>query len=79
MGKEFEILGASRVVQYKGNAKVEISEELNEDLLMHITFLAMNVEVLARKLGVSIDKIQGLIKQNIEVEPMDFSLEQEEE
>ena len=80
MSKEYEILGASRVVQYaKGDAKVQISEELNEDLAMHITFLAMNVETLANKLRVSTEKVLELIKENIEIEPMTFNLEQEEE
>lgn len=73
MNKEFEILGESRVVQYaKGNATVQVSAELNEDLAMYITFLAMNVEVLANKLGVSTEKVLELVKKNIETEPMNF-------
>lgn len=46
---------------------MQISQELNEDLAMHITFLAMNIEVLAQKLRISTDRIQELIKENIEV------------
>lgn len=79
MSEEYKILGASRVVQYaKGDVKVQVSEKLNEDLAMHITFLAMNVEVLANKLRVSTEKVLELIKENIETELMMFNLEQEE-
>ena len=73
-----QLLGASRVVQYaKGNVKVQVSEKLNEDLAMHITFLAMNVEALANKLRVSTETVLELVKENIETELMMFNLEQE--
>ncbi|MGX7328302.1 hypothetical protein [Enterococcus bulliens] len=75
-----QLLGVSRVVQYeKGNVKVQVSEKLNEDLAMHITFLAMNVEALANKLRVSTETVLELVKENIETELMMFNLEQEEE
>lgn len=78
MNKEFEILGESRVVQYAdGNAKVQISETLEDDLPMYITFLAMNVEVLANKIKMPVSDILELIGQNIEVEPMEFEQEAE--
>lgn len=77
MSKDFEILGESRVVQYKdGKGKVQISKTLEDDLPMYITFLAMNVEVLANETKIPVSKILELIEQNIEVEPMEF--EQEE-
>ncbi len=80
MNNGFEVLGESRIVQYStGNVKVQASKELSEDLAMYITFLAMNIEVLAHELRISTDRIQELIKENIEIEPMDFSYEQEEE
>lgn len=80
MSNDFEVLGESRIVQYStGNAKVEVSKELSEDLSVYITFLAMNIETLAQKLRISTDRIQELIKENIEIEPMDFSSEQGEE
>lgn len=73
MEKEYEILGASRVVQYEsGNSKVQISNELKEDVPMFITFIAMNVEVLANQQGIEVDKVLEMIKQNIETEPMEF-------
>ena len=73
-----QLLGVSRVVQYeKGNVKVQVSEKLNEDLAMHITFLAMNVEALANKLRVSTETVLELVKENIETELMMFNLEQE--
>lgn len=80
MNNDFEVLGESRIVQYStGNAKVQVSKELSEDLAMYITFLAMNIEVLAQELRISTDRIQELIKENIEIEPMDFSYKQEKE
>lgn len=73
MKETYEVLGAVRVIQESnGTAKVQISNELNEDIPMYMTFLAMNIEVFANKLNLSIDEVLALIKQNIEVEPMEF-------
>ena len=63
MSKQYKVLGETRVIQGEnGNAKVQISKELANDKPMLVTFLGMNVEVVANK----------FIKQNIEVEPMQF-------
>lgn len=71
--EEFEVLGKARVIQGKtGVAKVEISQNLLEDQPMHITFLAMQVETFAHRLDMPIEKVLELIKNNIEVEPMEF-------
>lgn len=73
MKETYEVLGAVRVIQESnGTAKVQISNELNEDIPMYMTFLAMNIEVFANKLNLSIDEVLKLIKQNIEIEPMKF-------
>ena len=78
MSKQLKILGESRVVQYAdGNAKVQISKDLDDDLSMNFTFLAMNIEVLASKLDISIEEVFETIRHNIEIEPMMF--EQDEE
>ncbi len=39
---------------------------------MLVTFLGMNVEVVANKFNMTVDDLLKLIKQNIEVEPMQF-------
>ena len=73
MKETCEVLGAVRVIQESnGTTKVQISNELNEDIPMYMTFLAMNTEVFANKLNLSIDEVLELIKQNIEIEPMEF-------
>mgnify|MGYP007073060476 CR=1 FL=1 len=74
MTKEYTELGKARVVQYKdGTPKVQMTEELADDFPMYVTFLAMNVEVLAHKLNITSDELLAIIKRNIEVEPMEFS------
>ncbi|WP_270790074.1 hypothetical protein [Enterococcus diestrammenae] len=74
MPKQYTELGKARVIQYSdGTSKVQMTEELADDLPMYVTFLAMNVEVLAHKLNITSDEILAIIKQNIEVEPMEFS------
>lgn len=71
--EEYTELGKVRVVQYKdGTSKVQMTEELADDLPMYVTFLAMNVETLAHKLDITTDELLEIIKQNIEVEPMEF-------
>lgn len=73
MSKEYTELVKARVIQYKdGTAKVQMTEELADDLPMYVTFLSMNVEVLAHKLNISTDELFEIIKQNIDVEPMEF-------
>lgn len=68
-----EVLGAARVIQGEtGVAKVEISQNLLEDQPMHITFLAMQIESFAHRVDVPIKKVLEIIKNNIEVEPMEF-------
>lgn len=74
MPKQYTELGKARVIQYSdGTSKVQMTEELADDLPMYVTFLAMNVEVLSHKLNITSDELLAIIKQNIEVEPMEFS------
>lgn len=71
--EKFEVLGKARVIQGKtGVAEVEISQNLLEDQPMHITFIAMQVETFAHRLNMPVEKALEMIKQNIEVEPMEF-------
>ena len=73
MPKQYKVLGETRVIQDEnGNAKVQISKELADDKPMLVTFLGMNVEVDANKFNMTVDDLLKLIKQNIEVEPMQF-------
>lgn len=73
MEESYEILGSVRVIQKQDKwVKVQISSELNENMALYLMFLSMNVEVLAKKLGISINEVLKLMKQNIEVEPMIF-------
>lgn len=73
MSKQYKVLGETRVIQSEnGNAKVQISKELANDKPMLVTFLGMNVEVVANKFNMTVDDLLKLIKQNIEVEPMQF-------
>ncbi|MBF0726197.1 hypothetical protein [Enterococcus gallinarum] len=73
MPKQYKVLGETRVIQDEnGNAKVQISKELADDKPMLVTFLGMNVEVVANKFNMTVDDLLKLIKQNIEVEPMQF-------
>lgn len=73
MSKQYKVLGETRVIQDEnGNAKVQISKELANDKPMLVTFLGMNVEVVANKFNMTVDDLLKLIKQNIEVEPMQF-------
>lgn len=73
MSKQYKVLGEKRIIQGEnGNAKVQISKELANDKPMLVTFLGMNVEVVANKFNMTVDDLLELIKQNIEVEPMQF-------
>lgn len=73
MSKKYKVLGETRVIQGEnGNAKVQISKELVNDKPMLVTFLGMNVEVVANKFNMTVDDLLKLIKQNIDVEPMQF-------
>lgn len=73
MSKQYKVLGETRVIKGEnGNAKVQISKELANDKPMLVTFLGMNVEVVANKFNMTVDDLLKLIKQNIEVEPMQF-------
>ena len=71
--EEFEVLGEVRVVQKKsGNLKLKISNDLIEDEAMHITFLAIQIEEIAHRLNMPIEKVWEFIEDNIKVEPMEF-------
>ena len=68
-----KVLGKLKMVQdVEGNTKVQVSNEFLEDLPLYITFLAMNVEILSNKLEISIETILEFVKDNIEIEPMEF-------
>lgn len=73
MSKKYKVLGETRIIQGENsNAKVQISKELANDEPMLVTFLSMNVEAVANKFNMTVDDLLKLIKQNIEVEPMQF-------
>lgn len=75
MSKEvnYEVLGEIRVIQEKtGDPKLEISNEILEDEPMHITILAMQIEEVAHRLNMPIETVLKFIKNNIEVDPMEF-------
>lgn len=68
-----KVLGKLKMVQdVEGHTKVQVSNEFLEDLPLYITFLAMNVEILSNKLEISIETILEFVKDNIEIEPMEF-------
>lgn len=73
MKENYEILGSVRAIQKQNDLiKVQLSNEFNDDIPLYITFLSMNVEVLAERIGMPIDEVLKLLKKNIEVEPMVF-------
>lgn len=74
MSKDYKVLGKARVIKSKldGTAKAQITEELDSDLPMYGTFIAMHIELFAKKSNLSIADALKLLKQNIETEPMNF-------
>lgn len=58
MPKQYKVLGETRVIQGEdGNAKVHISKDLADDNPMLVTFLGMNVEVVANKFKMTVDDL----------------------
>ena len=70
--KHVKVLGELKMVQdAEGKTKVQVSNEFLEQFSLHIMFLAMNVEFLSNRLGISIEGILELL-QEVEIEPMEF-------
>ena len=71
--KQVEVLEQIRMAQdAEGNVKIQISDELFEDLPLYIMFLAVNIEVLSNVLGISIETIFEFVKDNIKGKPIEF-------